>query len=267
MPIPRRWAESYPRKIFMSKNKGKAEGIVWWAVLFWLVLWEIASRIIGWDIILVSPVRVVWKLAELVREAFFWKTILTSLCRIMGGFLLALFTGTVLAGVASKSGFLRKLLQPFMVTVRAVPVASFIVLALIMFSTKTLSTLIAFLMATPVIYAAVLTGIGETDKELLEAADVNGADNLQRVRFVYAPQMWNAFVSACKTAMGLSWKAGIAAEVIGMPQHTIGAYLKDAKTYLDTPSLFAWTLTIVLLSLLTERIFSLLTGCIQRWFC
>ena len=247
-------------------NRNAQGTVAWWAVLFWLAVWEIASRLIGWDIILVSPVRVLLRLSELVREPFFRKAVFVSLCRIMGGFLTALFAGTSLAAVASRSGLLRKLLQPFMVTIRAVPVASFIVLALILFSSKTLPALISFLMAIPVIYAGTLTGIAETDRELLEAADVNGANTLQRIRFVYAPQMWYSYVSTCKTAMGLSWKAGIAAEVIGMPQHAIGTYVKDAKTYLDTPSLFAWTLTIVLLSLLTERLFTAFAHFLQRRF-
>ena len=173
----------------------------------------------------------------------------------MGGYLLALLAGTLLAGISSKNKILMDLLMPAMLVIRTVPVASFIVLALILFSSRTLSTLISFLMATPVIYAGVLSGIAETDSELPEAADVNGANGLQKVRFVYAPSMWTSFLSTCRTAMGLSWKAGIAAEVIGIPQHTIGAHLRDAKTYLDTPALFAWTLTIVLLSVASDRLF------------
>ena len=267
MPIRRRSAGRFPQKIFMSKNKKAVDGTAWWAVLFWLIVWEIVSRVIGMDIILVSPVRVVTQWMRLATEGAFWHSVFVSLYRIMGGFLIALVAGTLFAAASSRSPFIRALLKPFMVTIRAVPVASFIVLALILFSTKTLSTLIAFLMATPVVYAGVLTGIAETDKELLEAADVNGAGTLGRMRYVYAPSMWEGYVSACKTAMGLSWKAGIAAEVIGMPQNTIGAHLRDAKTYLDTPSLFAWTLTIVLLSLLTEKLFTALTGYMQRWFC
>ena len=187
--------------------------------------------------------------------------------RLLRSQALLLAAGTLLAALASRSGIVRKLLQPFMVTIRAVPVASFIVLALILFSSKTLSTLIAFLMATPVIYHGVLNGIAQTDKDMLDVADVSGADRFQKVRYVYAPRMWESYVTTCKTAMGLSWKAGIAAEVIGIPNNTIGAYIRDAKTYLDTPSLFAWTLTIVLLSLLTENLFSLLAKQAERLFC
>lgn len=247
----------------MENNSGKRR-IALWAVVFWLLVWEIISRLIGWDIILVSPVRVIWKLFELVREKVFWQSVALSFFRIMGGYVLALVAGTLFAALSSQNRIIRELLQPAMLVIRAVPVASFIVLALILFSSRTLSTLISFLMATPVIYAGVLNGIAETDRELLEAADVNGANRLQKARFVYAPSMWSSFSSTCRTAMGLAWKAGIAAEVIGIPQHTIGAHLRDAKTYLDTPALFAWTLTIVLLSFLSDRLFVFLANRISR---
>ena len=245
-------------------NDSEKRRIALWAVVFWLLVWEIVSRLIGWDIILVSPVRVIWKFLELVQEKVFWQSVALSFCRIMGGYVLALVAGTLFAALSSRYRILRDLLQPAMLVIRAVPVASFIVLALILFSSRALSTLISFLMATPVIYAGVLNGIAETDPELLEAADVNGANRLQKARFVYAPSMWNAYSSTCRTAMGLSWKAGIAAEVIGIPQHTIGAHLRDAKTYLDTPALFAWTLTIVLLSFLSDRMFLILAEQVSR---
>ena len=40
----------------------------------------------------------------------------------------------------------------------------------------------------------------------------------------------------------MAFKSGIAAEVIGVPDFSIGANLYEAKIYLDTASLFAWTL-------------------------
>ena len=46
----------------------------------------------------------------------------------------------------------------------------------------------------------------------------------------------------------------MAAEVIGLPNHTIGMHLYNAKVYLETPELFAWTLTVVVLSVLLEKL-------------
>lgn len=77
---------------------------------------------------------------------------------------------------------------------------------------------------------------------------------------MYLPQILPFFRSACAAGLGLCWKAGIAAEVIGLPDGSIGERLYEAKVYLETPDLFAWTLVIVLVSLLFERLFLFLLG-------
>ena len=63
------------------------------------------------------------------------------------------------------------------------------------------------------------------------------------------------FRAAADTALGLSWKAGTAAEVIGLCSGTIGERLYTAKVYFQTADLFAWTAVIVLLSVLFEGLF------------
>jgi len=132
------------------------------------------------------------------------------------------------------------------------------------FSSKTLSVLIAFLMVLPIIYSGVLTGISTCDRQLTEMARVFRLSNARSIRYIYLPQVIPFFRSGCGSALGLCWKAGIAAEVIGMPVGSIGEKLQQAKVYLDTPDLFAWTLVIVLVSLLFERIFMLLLNKAER---
>jgi len=151
-----------------------------------------------------------------------------------------------------------------MLAIRSVPVASFIILVLVWFSSKTLSVLIAFLMVLPIIYSGVLTGISTCDRQLTEMARVFRLSNARSIRYIYLPQVIPFFRSGCGSALGLCWKAGIAAEVIGMPVGSIGEKLQQAKVYLDTPDLFAWTLVIVLVSLLFERIFMLLLNKAER---
>ena len=72
------------------------------------------------------------------------------------------------------------------------------------------------------------------------------------------PQLLPPFLNGCELALGLCWKAGAAAEVIGMPKGSIGERLQQAKVYLDTPDLFAWTLVIVVVSWAFGR---LMLGC------
>ena len=62
------------------------------------------------------------------------------------------------------------------------------------------------------------------------------------------------FKNSASSGIGLAWKAGIAAEVICSPNSAIGSRLYDSKIYLETPELFAWTATVVVLSILIEKL-------------
>jgi NitT/TauT family transport system permease protein len=120
-------------------------------------------------------------------------------------------------------------------------------------------------MAFPIVYTNVLQGIAQTDPQLLEMADVFGVGAGRRLRYVYVPQVAPYLQAACSLALGLCWKAGVAAEVIGLPRNSIGEHLYEAKIYLDTPELFAWTLVVVCVSLLFERVFgALLATAVER---
>ena len=226
-----------------------------WAVVFWLAVWQIASMVIHQDLFLVSPVRVVVRLGQLVTEGFFWSSIANSLLRIGGGFLLAVVSGVVLGALAARFRRVQELLAPLMLAVKSIPVASFIILALMLFSSRHLAVLISFLIVLPVIYTNVLAGIRSADRQLLEMARVFRIPAARRIRYIYLPQVLPYFLSACTVALGLSWKAGVAAEVIGMPEGSIGEQLQQAKIYLNTPDLLAWTVVIVLVSLVFEKLF------------
>jgi NitT/TauT family transport system permease protein len=151
-----------------------------------------------------------------------------------------------------------------MITIKSVPVVSFIILALIWFSSKNLAVLISFLMVLPIIYTNTLMGINNLDKDLKEMAKVFKIPTLRRIRYIEAPQIMPFFYSGCEIALGLCWKSGIAAEVIGIPKGSIGERLQQAKVYLDTPDLFAWTVVIVILSFLFERLILTLLKQLQK---
>lgn len=229
-----------------------------WAVFFWLLLWQLGAMAIDQRIILVSPVRVLARLVELAPTLGFWGAVGYSMARITAGFLLGAAAGTVLAALSARFRRVEELIAPLLLAIRSIPVASFIILALILFSSRNLAVLISFLIVLPVLYANILGGIRAADPQLLEMARVFRIPAPRRIRYVYFPQVFPYFQSACSSALGLCWKSGIAAEVIGMPDGSIGEQLQQAKIYLDTPDLFAWTLVIVLVSLAFEKVFLVL---------
>lgn len=226
------------------------------ASLLALLVWQLAAGWLGNRLLLVGPIQVVLRLTELVRESGFWQAIGFTFTRITVGFLLGLGLALVLAVLAAWFPLTEILLRPYLAAVQTVPVASFIVIALLWLSGKKLSIFIAFLMVLPVLYANLLQGIRAADGQLLEMAKVFRMSATGRIRCIYAPAVRPYLLSACRSALGLCWKAGVAAEVIGVCTGSIGGMLYDAKIYLEITDLFAWTLVIVALSAGFEKLFT-----------
>lgn len=249
-------------------HKSKVNIPVWLAkapaILFWLLVWQAASMKLEQEILLASPVSVLKKLGELVCTGDFWRSAAFSCGRIGAGFVLALALGIVLAVLAHRFWVAAALLTPLMTVIKSTPVASFIILCLIWIPSKNLSVFISFLMVLPVVYTNLLTGIGQTDRKLLEMADVFSVPLRKRVFTIYLSQVLPYLVTACTLGLGLCWKAGVAAEVIGVPSGSIGEKLYHAKVYLNTPDLFAWTIVIIAISFLFEKCFLWLLGRLEE---
>ena len=236
-----------------TRDKTKQLEIRLWAVAFWLLLWHGVSLAVKQEILLVSPISVMFRLAELATEISFWQSILFSLCRIGLGMLLAVVAGILLAALAVRYKVVHTLLAPLMVAMKATPVASFIILVLLWLPSRNLPVLISFFMAMPILYENTLTGILHMDEKLLEMAAVFRIPFFRRLRYLYISQIFPFFQAGFIISFGLCWKSGIAAEVIGLPKGSIGEKLYQAKIFLDTPDLFAWTLVIIGTSLLCEK--------------
>jgi NitT/TauT family transport system permease protein len=226
-----------------------------WAVVFWLAAWQLGSCALGQKLLLPSPVSVLASLAELLPTADFWRAVGGSALRIWGGFLLSCLAGTALAALASRWRWVGELLYPLMAAVKAVPVVSFIILALVWLDSRSLPLFIAGLMVLPPVYLNVLAGIEGTDRQLLEMARVFRVPLGRQLRGIWLPQVLPYFRSAASLGLGLCWKSGVAAEVIGLPDGSVGERLYMAKVYFKTPELFAWTAVIVALSAVFEKLF------------
>ena len=223
-------------------------------VLFWLGVWQLAAAAVGQELLLPGPAAVGRRLLELAAGAVFWQTALASLLRIFGGLLLGVALGALLAGLTAWVPLLDWVLTPAVKVVRATPVASFILLVYLWVERGRVPGLISALMVLPVVWGNVTRGIAETDPQLLELARAYGFGRGRTLRRIYIPSVLPYFASGCRTALGLAWKAGVAAEVLCQPQNAIGTQIYNAKLYLEVPDLFAWTVVVVALSLVLEQL-------------
>lgn len=234
-------------------------------LLFWLCVWQLAALLVGNEILLVSPAAALSRLAELAGEREFWQTIFHSMGRIGMGFGLGTVTGLVLAALSSRSSLLEEVLSPVITLCKTVPVASFVVLLLIWWGSERLAVSICFLLVLPNIYISTLEGIRSTDSKLLELAEVFRMPMKNRFFYIYRPALKSFCHSSFKLSLGMCWKSGVAAEVIGTPELSIGERLYFSKIHLDTAGVFAWTAVIILLSIGMEKLVFWLTAKFFDW--
>ena len=195
-------------------------------------MWQLAAMAVGQRLLLASPVETLARLVVLARTGAFWRAVGFTIMHILAGFTLGALGGAILAGLSALSKVIGALLAPLLTAVRAVPVASFTIVALIWLPSKRLSVLISMLIVLPVVYAGALSGLDHIDPKMTEMAKVFRIPPLRRFLKIDLPAALPALGDAAVTAMGLAWKAGVAAEVIGVPGGSVGEGLYRAKLYL-----------------------------------
>lgn len=223
-------------------------------VLFWLILWQLAAEAMDNTIVLVGPVDTAAALLVLVREKYFWLSVGNTFIKILLGFFSACILGTATGFAAYKSRIFKEFSAPIISLMKSIPVASFAVLAIIWLGgSERLSSFVSFVVVYPMVCVSTVSGLESTDKKLLEMAEIFEVPPIKKLIYIYVPALLPYLINCIKTAFSMSWKSGVAAELIGQPVGTIGGNLYQSKIFLDTASLFAWTFVIILISSLFEK--------------
>lgn len=222
------------------------------AVVFWIGMWALAANYVGKELIVPKPTTVFKALIELFTRVEAWGMIGRSVIRVLVGFVIGCGLGIIMAIMTKVSLICDTIFSPFIGVVRTVPVSSFIILALLWIKSDYLPVFIVFLIVLPIVWGNVREGIEQTNGKLLEMSNAFKTGKLKTVRYVYVPSIKPYFKSAAITGLGIGWKSGVAAEVLSQPGKAIGTQLYYSKIYLETADLFAWTLVIIIISILVE---------------
>ena len=234
-------------------------------ILAWVLVWHIMARAVDNSILLVTPLQAFRELLSMLGDLKFYQTLGLSLLRIGSGFLAGFATAVALAALSSRRPLFEEALSPVMTLLKAIPVASFVVLLLIWWGSSFLAVAICFVVVLPNIYINTLEGLKNTDRQLLEMAQVFHMPAKNRFFYIYRPAIAPFLYSGMRISLGMCWKSGVAAEVIGTPDRSIGEGLYLSKIYLNTAGVFAWTAIIILLSVLFEKLVLWLANCFFKW--
>lgn len=224
------------------------------AVMVWIAVWQLAYVRVAQELLLVSPAQAFLRLGQLAGQWSFWSSIGWTGLRVLLGFSAALLVGTLIAALSARYRWVGTLVSPLFGVIRATPVASFIILVLLWISTDRLPVFISFLMVIPMICQNISAGISVADKQLLEMAKIFQLSRKKQLTAIYFPAVMPHFIAACSEGLGFAWKSAIAAEVICLPKMAVGRQIYNAKIYLETADLFAWTIAVIILSMLIERL-------------
>lgn len=223
-------------------------------LIIWLVVWQIGAMLVDNDILLAGPMDVGRALGKLLATREFYEICMVSLWRILGGFFLAFASGMLAGGLFYAFPALEALFEPALSVMKSIPVASFVVLLLIWQGAENLSVWISFFVVFPNACISTKNGFKAVDPRLLEMADVFRIGGGKRLLYIYRPSLMRFLSSGMEICVGMAFKSGVAAEVIGVPDLSIGERIYISKIYLDTPGLFAWTIVLIVLSFLIEKL-------------
>lgn len=221
---------------------------------FWLAVWVFAAALVAQPLILPGPGAVALALLRLVCDSGTWAILVGSGARILGGLALAAVCGGVLAGISSRSRAFARLVAPALSFVKATPVACVVVLLLIWLGSARVSIAAVFLMALPGVYFSLAEGLAQVNKPLEQMFRLHGVRGWR----LFCAHTWREVLpfalSCARAVIGMSWKAGVAAELIGMAVGTVGERIYQAKLLIETADLLAWTVLVVAASWACERV-------------
>lgn len=238
-------------------NRKKKKNFIWrrvLIVLFWLLVWQLLAFTIGNNILLEGPLAVIKRLYEDLQTVEYYQTVGASLLRIVGGLVCGTILAVVIGVVSGKYPLAEEILMPVVQFLKTAPITCFVVLLLIWAGSWNLAFYIALLVAFPPIYFNVLEGIKQIDRSLMEVAKVYNMPLKNRLRYIYLPGVEPYFISAFSLAIGTAFKAGVAAEIIGTPDFSMGERIYMSKIYLDTAGVLSWMITIILVAYLSEKL-------------
>ena len=246
--------------IFIIKENNKLKNAFknFLVFLFWILIWQIISKLINKEILFPTPGLVFLNLLKLILEKNFWIKVLNSLLKILIAYLSAIIVGSALGFLSSYFKIIDAVIAPIIKIIQSIPVPSITMLFLFYIKSKSLPTIVSFIIVMPIIWQSVKSGFENIDIKNIEMAKIFDLSFKDKILNIYLPSVLPFLFSAMQSGIGLAWKAGIASEITAVPLNTIGGMIKDSKTYLDSKGIFSWTIVVIILSMLFSKVFTII---------
>jgi len=241
-------------KVYNTEEQMKKGHVL--SILILLVLWQMAAVSVGNDILIPFPLETLRCFASLFAQPMFYQAVGSTILRVTRGFILSLVLAMVIAVLAERYETFRSLFAPIQIITRTIPNISYMILALIWLGSEGAVSAVSFMILFPVFYNAFINCLSSEDPALRDVDLLYPETFLMRLRSRILPVLLIEILQTGRTAAGLGLKVGIMAEILGQVRTGIGRQMNFARLNLDTTGILAWTLVIILISVLSDRTFS-----------
>lgn len=222
------------------------------------VTWHVVAGFYN-SVIVPAPAEVLRSLYFLALDGQLWEHGRHSIMRGLTGFSLAVAVGVPLGLLIGLNSLAASLFRPLVVALQVTPLISWLLLAMIWIGFTKVPVFVVFVTTLPLIIINTIQGVKNVDLQLLQMAATFRVSQARVIREVYLPQVVPYLMAGVATALGVTWKAVAMAELLSAHQG-IGAGMAVARMNLDTSALFAWTLFLIGLGLLTDRLLAQLVS-------
>lgn len=230
-------------------------------IFIWIVIWQIGAVLMNQPLYLPTPYQTILAMGHLIMEANFLLSLGATFLRVMSGFAISVGLGILCGALSYKLKSIRFMLDPLVSMIKPIPIMSIIILLLVWLKGSNVPVMVCILLCFPVIYTNTLEGLTNVDPQLLEMAKVFKIPRWRKYREIIYPSVRPYLFSSIMVVIGFSWKAVVTAEVLSAPKYSMGYNLYNTKLYLNTEELFAWTIVIIIFSLLIEKVFKRIIQC------
>lgn len=220
--------------------------------LMFIVIWEIISKIIGNDLIFPGVVSIFNAIINIIKEKNFLLIVFHTLKRTAISIGISLIIGILCCILSYKYRFFYILFFPFFSFLKSIPTIAVIILVLIWSNVEIVPIITGIMILLPLIYENILGGIDSIDRDLLKMADIYKIPKIDIFKEIYIPGVYYFSSAGISSLVALTLKVVIAGEVLSQGSLSIGGEIFMGKIYLETSSIFAWIIIVILINFLLD---------------
>ena len=229
-------------------------------ILLFIFVWSIISIKINSQIVFPNIKSILYALIDITKQKDFYLNLSLSMIRVFTTFVISFIIAIILGVLSGIFISIRYILMPIINFIRTIPTIPLILIAVLWFDNNLVPIFVSLFVIFPIIYDALVNGIINIDKTLIEMSNSYKVSFKTQLINLYIPSIKPYILTSISQSMGITWKSVLACEIISLPALGIGSKLYVSHLYLDTVSLFAYCLIAIIFNIIFEIIIRISNG-------